>query len=218
VRMITPRVPWRLGPLPRGVVASLAGLGAAAALVGAVGPGATAAGFNHCGEERWAVKTLSDRRARRVDFDPQTTSVRALRRKPKPTIGTDTPRQPGVEMTTYRVRASLVEFKEEDDHDIHLVIAQRHHPAKTMIVEFPEPRCNGARDSIKKRAMARARDRLTSACGDPPSPSSDFAELGGTATIKGVGFFDIYHGQRGVAPNEIELHPVLGFGHARCRR
>lgn len=27
--------------------------------------------------------------------------------------------------------------------------------------------------------------------------------------IRGVGFFDFKHGQRGVAPNGIELHPVL---------
>jgi hypothetical protein len=32
-----------------------------------------------------------------------------------------------------------------------------------------------------------------------------------------VGFFDFNHGQTGVAPNAIELHPVLGFGRARCR-
>ena len=32
-----------------------------------------------------------------------------------------------------------------------------------------------------------------------------------TATITGVGFFDVLHGQTGVAPNGIELHPVIGF-------
>jgi hypothetical protein len=35
--------------------------------------------------------------------------------------------------------------------------------------------------------------------------------LSGTATIEGVGFLDFLHGQRGVAPNGIELHPVLRF-------
>jgi hypothetical protein len=32
-----------------------------------------------------------------------------------------------------------------------------------------------------------------------------------------VGFFDFWHGQNGVAPNAIELHPVLGFS-GTCRR
>jgi hypothetical protein len=33
------------------------------------------------------------------------------------------------------------------------------------------------------------------------------------AAITGVAFFDFKHGQTGVAPNAIELHPILGF---RC--
>jgi hypothetical protein len=31
------------------------------------------------------------------------------------------------------------------------------------------------------------------------------------ARITGVAFYDFLHGQTGVAPNGIELHPVLGF-------
>jgi hypothetical protein len=31
------------------------------------------------------------------------------------------------------------------------------------------------------------------------------------ARVVGVAFFDYYHGQRGVAPNVIELHPILGY-------
>jgi len=33
------------------------------------------------------------------------------------------------------------------------------------------------------------------------------------AVVTGVAFFDFLHGQTGVAPNGIELHPILGF---RC--
>jgi hypothetical protein len=35
----------------------------------------------------------------------------------------------------------------------------------------------------------------------------------GLATVTGVAFFDFFHGQSGVAPNAIELHPILAF---RC--
>jgi hypothetical protein len=38
-----------------------------------------------------------------------------------------------------------------------------------------------------------------------------YRSLSGTATVSGVIFFDFLHGQRGVAPNGIELHPVLRF-------
>ncbi len=31
------------------------------------------------------------------------------------------------------------------------------------------------------------------------------------ARVSGVAFFDFLHGQTGVAPNGIELRPVLGF-------
>lgn len=46
-----------------------------------------------------------------------------------------------VERTTYRVRASLVSMKVEDDEDVHLVIADPRYPLETMIVEFPAAPC-----------------------------------------------------------------------------
>ena len=35
--------------------------------------------------------------------------------------------------------------------------------------------------------------------------------LGCEPALPGVAFFDFDHGQTGVAPNAIELHPILGF-------
>lgn len=57
--------------------------------------------------------------------------------------------------------------------------------------------------------MSTARQALVARVGEPGTGS--FTKLTGTATITGVGFFDFEHGQRGVAPNAIELHPVTGF-------
>jgi hypothetical protein len=132
-----------------------------------------------------------------------------------PGVGSSTPRIPGVETTTYRVTAELVKMKREDDRDIHLVIAEPGKRSKTMIVEFPDVRCSGARRSVKRNAMRKARAALVNACGTPGS--SSFTTLRGSATITGVGFFDVKHGQTGVAPNAIELHPVLRFSSADCR-
>jgi hypothetical protein len=56
---------------------------------------------------------------------------------------------------------------------------------------------------------------LIRACGFPSS--SHFGQLRGAAMITGVGFFDYQHGQTGVAPNAIELHPVIGFKGACLR-
>jgi hypothetical protein len=47
---------------------------------------------------------------------------------------------------------------------------------------------------------------------------SAFTTLHGNVTINGVGFWDIIHGQTGVAPNGIELHPVLSFTGTCTRR
>ena len=60
--------------------------------------------------------------------------------------------------------------------------------------------------------METAKQALINACGTPGT--SSFTQLHGTATITGVGFFDFKHGQTGVAPNAIELHPVVGFSGA----
>jgi hypothetical protein len=88
-----------------------------------------------------------------------------------------------------------------------------------MIVEFPNPSiCLGAAGSIKRSAMLSARSSVLRACG--PAPNSYFTSLRGSATITGVGFFDVRHPlpQRGVAPNDIELRPVLEFRSTNCLR
>lgn len=164
-----------------------------------------------CGVERWAVKTLSDPGATSVNFNPVLSSVDALRALPAPSVSSSTPRISGVETTTYTVTARLVAMKLEDDHDIHLVIAD---PTSggTMIVEFPDPQCAGAATSIRLSEIAAARASFMAAEGIPGA--SSFTSLSGTATITGVGFFDEIHGQTGVAPNGVELHPVLRFSTA----
>jgi hypothetical protein len=117
-----------------------------------------------------------------------------------------------VERTTYRVRARLVETRREDDQDYHLVISDLRHRAQTMIVEFPALNCT--RHARRRKQMTAARAAFVRACGIPSS--SSFTSLRGTATITGVGFFDFIHGQTGVAPNGIELHPILSFTRAHC--
>jgi hypothetical protein len=168
-----------------------------------------------CGVWRWPVKTLSDQAASQVDYSPKTSSVKRLRTlDPPSSLSTDTPRIEPVEFTTYRVRAKLVGAVVEDDHDVHLVIRSPASRRRTMIVEFPYVRCNGARDSKKRATMKRARAALTNACG---SIGTSFVDLKGRVRVTGVGFWDEIHGQTGVAPNGIELHPVLRF-RGTCNR
>ena len=173
----------------------------------------TASGSSACGVERWAVKTLTDGAARTINFTPRPTTVDRLRASPAPAVGPYTLRRRGAERTVYRVRGRLVEMKVEDDRDVHLVIASPTSATHTMIAEFPSSTCTHGATAAARAEMSRARRSLYRACG---RASTDWQRLSGTATIDGVGFFDVRHGQTGVAPNGIELHPALRFVARGC--
>jgi hypothetical protein len=161
-----------------------------------------------CGEERWAVKTLSDAAAPYVNYRARHVSVDHLRRLPRPTVGYNSPRIRPYEYRSYRIHVRLKAAALEDDHDIHLVVAQPHHRKHTMILELPDTHCKGAAGSIKRHAMWRSRRRFIADCG---TIGTSFRRLHGRAIVKGVAFFDFDHGQTGIAPNAIELHPLLRF-------
>jgi hypothetical protein len=146
-----------------------------------------------CGVERWAVKTLQDR-PRLLPVRP--TTIAALAALPPPSHLPST-RLP-LERHVYQVTATVTLVRPEADDDFHLVLrdGSGHH----MIAETPLPSCTTGATSLRRRQMARAR-RVVRLCQ--------------RATVTGVLFFDFQHGQTGVAPNAIELHPLLAF---RCLR
>lgn len=154
---------------------------------------------------------MTDGRAKLVNLTPRATSVDWLRARP---VVRDPQglRATGIERQVFRVRARLVSAKIEDDGDVHLVIASRKDARHTMIVELPSADC--LRHARGRNRINAARRAFASACGLPGT--SSFATLAGTATIEGVGFFDFIHGQRGVAPNGIELHPLTRFASSDC--
>jgi hypothetical protein len=165
---------------------------------------------------RWPVKTLSDRDAGRVNLAPRRTTVAALARLRRPRRLTERRIRP-VEFRSYRIRARLVEAIRDDmDRDIHLVVADLDHPGLTMITELPDPACRAAQRSPRRILLRRARRAFEGACG---RQRIDYNKpLGGIGTITGVAFFDRIKGQRGISPNGIELHPLLGFKSAECVR
>jgi len=181
-----------------------------ASIVPTVTPSAAPVTGAQCGVERWPVKTLSDQDAALVNFTPAASSVAALRSLAAPAALPQSSRIAPTELTAFTVTAQVVEMKLEEDRDIHLVIVEPSDPTATMITEFPDAdQCSGAVASAHAQDMRTARAALVAAFGQPSS--SQFTNLTGTATLTGVGFFDFLHGQTGVAPNGIELHPVIGF-------
>jgi hypothetical protein len=143
-----------------------------------------------CGVERWTVKTLQDRPRLLRD---RLTTVRYLGSRPAPSSLPNT-RLP-FERHIFTVVAAVVLVREEADNDFHVVLEQG---GQQMIAEGPAPYCDPRATPFRRRQMATARRKV---------------RLCGRARVSGVAFFDYFHGQDGVAPNAIELHPIFGF---RC--
>jgi hypothetical protein len=159
--------------------------------------------LGRCGIERWAVKTLVDPAAKQVIFHPAPSTVAALNALPAPVLPSDNTTRLTSERQTYRVTATLVEYKLEADEDIHLVLSDA---GKTMIAEMPALACT--KGAQHRYAMLVARRKLEATYG---TASGSWSRVNSPVTITGVRFFDFKHGQTGVADNAVELHPVVGF-------
>jgi hypothetical protein len=142
-----------------------------------------------CGVEHWAVKTLQDRpQLLRV----QSTTLAHLDSVLRPASISAT-RLPS-ERHVYRVTASATLIGEESDQDLHVILRSG---SKHLIAEAPNaPFCTGQATAYRKQQMRTARSRVRSCA---------------RARVVGVAFWDFFHGQTGVSPNVIELHPILGF-------
>jgi hypothetical protein len=159
-----------------------------------------------CGKERWAIKVLGDNP--NITYAGEKT-VADLRGVPRPAdLRVRTP----AEKNAVTVKAFLLGYKLEDDEDIHLVIAdpQTH---ETMIAEIPAPGCGRPSEA---QYYANARTLLAQVAGPVPAVGR-MKRLARPLPIalRGVVFFDFLHNQTGVAPNGIELHPVLLMATAR---
>ena len=104
--------------------------------------------------------------------------------------------------------ARLLWDKLEADSNFHVVIAGQ--SGATMIAEVPDPGC--ASGSPVSATLSRIHQEFVSRFGEPSSER--FERVRGTPTVRvtGVLFFDVLHGQQGVAPNGVEPHPVLTLG------
>jgi hypothetical protein len=141
-----------------------------------------------CGVERWTVKTLQDRPRL---LPVKRVALAYLVSRPAPAS------LPGTRLTFERhvflVTAGVTLVRSEDDGDLHLVLSDGR---RTMIAESPSPSCIKKATSARRKQMAKARAAV---------------RVCARASITGVAFFDFKHGQTGVAPNAIELHPILAF-------
>jgi hypothetical protein len=141
-----------------------------------------------CGTERWSIKTLKDHPSL---LPPQATTVHYLVTRPSPGSLPST-RLP-FELHVYTVTAAVTYMHSEADGDIHIVLTSG---ADHMIAESPNSGCTTGASAPRRAQMTAARSSV---------------KLCARAKVTGVAFFDFKHGQHGVAPNAIELHPILAF-------
>jgi Big-like domain-containing protein len=156
-----------------------------------------------CGVERWSVKTGTDPDAGLVNLNSSTsTTIASMRAIPAPSPIPSNNRVAPTETTVWVINATLTEFKLENDSDYHLVISDA--SGNTMITEIPSPTCVGSTSpflSSIQNARAKFDAQFTA--------TTSFQTVNMPVQVIGVGMFDFLHGQTGVAPNGIELHPVL---------
>lgn len=161
-----------------------------------------------CGVERWAVKTLADSEASKITSTVTDSTIEKLRNEPAPTDLKAQPdhRHSPVELTRYRIHALLLGFKRENDRDYHLVLASPQDKSITMVAEIPSGTCTPASIS-KQEAMLQT--WLVKKFGHPKAPVRMLKlHPPRRVVVEGIGFFDFLHGQTGVAPNGIEIHPI----------
>lgn len=162
--------------------------------------------YGKCGVERWPIKTLADKEIGEINWIEVDTTVEELRDWKAPTDLHAVPdhRHRPVEFTRFKVHAVLLGYKREADQDFHLVIASPKDHKITMIAEIPSGSCVPVGFAIHEQALQSWVIRNFG------TATAKFKRLKKPVpvVVEGIGFFDFLHGQTGVAPNGIELHPV----------
>jgi len=149
-----------------------------------------------CGSERRHVKDLTDAAAANVNLVPIDVVVGALTNLPPHCSHSNTaPR--GVaeqEFKTFRVEGTVTLIRPQADHDVHIVLRDGE---DTMVVESVNPLCApGSRVFNRLKSVRKQLQRI---------------RVGKKVSVIGVGFYDRFHNQIGMAPSCLELHPILSI-------
>ncbi len=175
-----------------------------------------------CGTERWPLKTLTDPEAAAFKSAPvNETTVSMLISQTAPSHLTNS-RSP-LEKQLFHMTALLIGWKIEDknpafasssgkqtipDRDFHIVVADPNDTKKQMIIEVPDSTCQAVCSSAFLDKFKAARTAVSDKLGQP-KPQIVTLPKPWLVEVTGPGLFDFVHGQDGLAPNCVELHPVL---------
>lgn len=156
-----------------------------------------------CNGERWSVKIGADPDATSVNLNSAIpTTIAELSAIPAPASLPDNARVQPTETTLWVLNATMVKYIRSEDSDYHIVFSDN--AGRTMISEIPDPACVGAGNPFAA-GIARARAQFDAMF----TAKNTFQTANVPVQITGVGFFDYLEGQEGIAPNGIELHPII---------
>jgi hypothetical protein len=199
---------------PEGKIKELANEPTETPVLPAAGAGEWVSAPTRPGVFRWAVRTEADPEASLVQETPVAATVEELIVKPRPD---DMPgaapnpayqndRAEGVERTVYQVEASLVGCRLEASGNFHLNLQGT--TGKTMIAICPDPDPRFVDPSSRwVKQIAAVRREVEQKL----QPVRSKKQVNERVCITGVGFFNRLYGQRGAAPNGLELTPVLSI-------
>jgi hypothetical protein len=158
------------------------------------------------GVERWDVKTLTDIDSKKVNFKADTVTIDYLTKiQPDRKIGNKLPRF-GIEFKTYVIICGIREYRREEDGDYHLVLYDLKDTTKTMIGEIPLTFCSTVAKSKYAKKFEQSSDYFEQKIMDKKNKTKKEVYK-----IYGPAFYDKKHGQLGLAPNGIEIHPILSI-------
>jgi len=177
-----------------------------------------------CGTERWPVKVMQDTKHIKyfyagkqvssgelaVTVDTTVAKLSAMAwpfswaPNKKPEIWSYTQRAGVAEFTIWQLTATILEKRDEDDGDYHLVLKAG---KKKMIGEIPAEDCVEDSPAPFKAMIRQARKDFDDYLAQPGHSASN---LNAKVRLTGIGFFDRVHGGVGqVKKNGIELHPII---------
>ncbi len=176
-----------------------------------------------CGDERWPVKMVQDdhkkyfyvgKKVSSGELVPAVdTTIAKLSKEPWPfewkpnqfsQPWADHLRAGTAEFTIWQLTATIIEKRNEDDGDYHLVLKSG---KKKMIGEIPAEECVEGSPKPFKAMIRQARSDLDAYLALPGNSASN---MNARVRLTGIGFFDRVHGGIGqVKKNGIELHPII---------
>lgn len=159
-----------------------------------------------CGVERWSIKSLSDADTVQINFSniiPTTVHDQINIERPAGKIV----KRDETEMTVLSMDCYILGFKKEKDKDFHIIVKDVN-SEESMVIEIISSECSDVQKTSRFEQIKQVQEWFPENIGVPHNKFKMLDEPK-LVTITGVGFWDFLHGQKGMAANGREIHPVL---------